>query len=57
MICSISWRMDGNIAMGEIQLSKIALTKLILHFQTLPLFYSNLSIIAKRVNFYCNEFG
>ena len=50
-----SWFISAKIALGDIQLSKTILIKLIRHLNSLPLFYTNLNIIRKRINFYCNE--
>jgi hypothetical protein len=50
-----SWFINMKIALGDIQLSKIILMKLILHLNSLPLFYTNINIIIRRINFYCNQ--
>ncbi|CAF0873895.1 unnamed protein product [Rotaria sordida] len=47
-----SWRIGAKIVMGDIQLSKTTLMKLIHHLKSLPLIYSNMSLIIKRANFY-----
>ncbi|CAF3112482.1 unnamed protein product [Rotaria socialis] len=54
---STNWRIDLKIVMGDIQLSKKTLTKIILHLKSLPLIYSNISIIVKRINFYFTLFS
>ncbi|CAF1623632.1 unnamed protein product [Rotaria magnacalcarata] len=54
---STNWRIDLKIVMGDIQLSKKTLTKIILHLKSLSLIYSNISIIVKRINFYFTLFS
>ncbi|CAF0711791.1 unnamed protein product [Adineta steineri] len=46
------WRIGTKIAMGDIQLSKTTLTKLMPHLEFLPLLFSNLAIIIRRINRY-----
>ena len=47
--------MAMKIAMGEIQLSTQLLTKLQMHFKSIPLIYSNVASIIKRINHYCTN--
>ncbi|CAF4689471.1 unnamed protein product [Rotaria sp. Silwood1] len=50
-----SWRIGAKVVMSDIQLSKTILAKLMYHLKSIPLIYSNMSFMIKRINFYCNQ--
>ncbi len=49
----IRWRIALKTTMREICLSKAILTKVIDHLSSIPVLYSNMSNLIKRINVYC----
>ena len=49
----IRWRIALKTTMREICLSKAILTKVIDHLSSIPVLYSNMSNLVKRINVYC----
>jgi len=51
-----SWRITAKITkMGQIELSKRTLIKLIHHLKSVPLLYSNMMATLHRINLYCKS--
>ncbi len=51
-----SWRIAARITkMGQIELSKTTLIKLMHHLKSVPLLYSNMMATLHRINLYCKS--